>query len=162
MSEQTSSAICLVRRGASRAEEIPPERFDTIDVIRSDPTAIVWMALRNPDPAMLAILPDEFGVHHLALEDVRKRGQRPKIDSYREQHMIVLFEALERQSDEELPLAELHVFFGDRWLVTVDWHASSAVAAARAGRAQPSRDPRATGRATWRSRHDVSAGSANG
>ena len=148
MSEQPPSAICLVRRGFGPVEEVPASRFDEIDVIRSDPTAVVWMALRNPDAAMLDILPDEFGVHHLALEDVRKRRQRPKVDAYQEQHMIVLYESLpidaadaravagepiDRRVDEsELALAELHLFMGDRWLVTVDWHPSGAVAAARA------------------------------
>ena len=148
MSEQPSSAICLVRRGTGPIEEVPASRFDEIDVIRGDRTAVVWMALRNPDAAMLDILPGEFGVHHLALEDVRKRRQRPKIDTYQEQHMIVLYESLpldagdsragageplDRRADEfELALAELHLFLGDRWLVTVDWHPSRAVAAARA------------------------------
>ncbi len=157
MSEPAATAICLVRRGAERIEEIPPERFAEIDVIRGDPAAVVWMALRNPDAAMLAILPAEFGVHHLALEDVRKRGQRPKVDTYQGQHMIVLYEsvsgdaavdpvrpaeAIESQSrPSTLTLAELHFFLGDRWLVTVDWHSSDAVDAARAAYSTGGGDP---------------------
>jgi magnesium transporter len=146
MSERASSAVCLVRRGAGLIEELSPNRFHEIDVIRRDPTAVVWMALRNPDAATLAILPDEFSVHPLALEDVRKRGQRPKVDSYHGQHMIVLYESVadsgwvaapsagtaeSPSSGRAAGLAEFHVFLGDRWLVSVDWHSSSAVAAAR-------------------------------
>lgn len=141
------TASCLVRRAGSRVEELPSERFDEIDIVRSDPAALVWLALRNPGGDDLRLLQDEFGLHPLALEDVRKRGQRPKLDSYLDQHMLVLFEALtpagapaagaatgpeDPSGVAPLQLAELHLFAGDRWLVTVEWDISPAVAAARA------------------------------
>ena len=36
----------------------------------------------------------EFGLHPLAIEDLRKQDQRPKLDAYEGQHMIVAYEAV--------------------------------------------------------------------
>ena len=152
MDEPTAAATCLVRRSADQIDELPASRFVQIDAIRRDPTAVVWMALRNPDAAALAVVQDEFGVHPLALEDVRKRRQRPKLDSYADQHMVVLYEAQAQDASAYADagaagdgpneparpaLAELHVFTGDRWLVTVEWEPTAAIAAARAAFAAP-------------------------
>ena len=147
MVEPIVAATCFVLRAGHETEEIPPERFGEIDMIRRDPEVVVWMALHDPDASALTLLADEFDVHPLALEDVRKRRQRPKIDAYGDQHMIVLYEAPDERAgapsdepseQERSGLAELHVFMGDRWVVTVAWRRSKAVATARATFTAPS------------------------
>jgi magnesium transporter len=126
-----TSAFCLVRRDGRGVEALPATRFDDIDRLRTQPGTLVWLALRDPVAADLALLEGEFGLHPLALEDVRKRGQRPKLDSYPEQHMVVLHEALAGGSAASVELGELHLFAGPGWVVSVQWGDSPAVAAAR-------------------------------
>ena len=50
----------------------------------------VWVALKDPEPAELATLQEEFGLHELAIEDAQKGHQRPKIDEYGSSLFIVL------------------------------------------------------------------------
>ena len=142
------TAICLVRRGAE-VYELPVEEFDAIDGLRQEPQTIVWLQLDSPTDQDLRLLQDEFAIHPLAMEDLRKRGQRAKLDTYPDQHMLVVYEAIQRGpstatnagADQPPPfeLSELHAFCGPGWLVTVQWGASPAVgaAAARFRRAAP-------------------------
>ncbi|MDA8392727.1 MAG: hypothetical protein M0Z87_07985, partial [Actinomycetota bacterium] len=44
---------------------------------------VVWLDLRDPDEADLAVLEEEFGLHPLAVEDAVQERQRPKLDRYR-------------------------------------------------------------------------------
>ncbi|HET6381112.1 MAG TPA: magnesium/cobalt transporter CorA [candidate division Zixibacteria bacterium] len=127
MTDLDSSAICFVRRGSGGLHRLSPVEFGQIDVLRREPGTIVWLALTAPTAEHLRLLAGEFGLHPLALEDVRKRGQRPKLDSYADQHMLVVYEAPGGSTE----LAELHVFIGAGWLVTVQWTDSPAVEAAR-------------------------------
>ena len=46
------------------------------------PECFVWVALKDPTPAELAEMEQEFGLHPLAVEDARKGHQRPKIEEY--------------------------------------------------------------------------------
>jgi magnesium transporter len=143
------SASCLVRRGAE-TYELPTEEFDAIDGLRQQPQTVVWLKLDSPAVDDLRLLQEEFAIHPLAMEDVRKRGQRPKLDSYPDQHMLVVHEAVTGavapappgQAGDLPPafqLSELHAFGGRGWLVTVQWGASPAVeaATARFARAAP-------------------------
>ncbi|NMO93544.1 magnesium transporter CorA family protein [Actinomycetospora sp. TBRC 11914] len=51
----------------------------------------VWLDLRDPDDEGLARVADLLGLHELALEDSREFGQRPKVDRYDDQLLLVLF-----------------------------------------------------------------------
>ncbi len=115
-----------------------------IDQLRAIEGAVVWLDLRSPDEAALRLLREEFGVHPLAEEDLQKRRQRPKLDTYPDQQVAVVYEATphdEAHPDaaadgqaasaaSNLPddLGEIHAFIGQTWLVTVHWDASPALA----------------------------------
>jgi magnesium transporter len=137
MADAEPTKLCLVRRTGHDLLELPASRFDEINVLRGEPGTVVWLALRDPADEDLRHLEEEFAIHPLALEDVQKRNQRPKIDNYPDQHMLVLYEALgpAPATDEgaltSFILAELHLFGGPGWLVTVQWGDSPAVDAAR-------------------------------
>lgn len=74
-----------------------------------------WLDLACPDPdRYVTLLRDVFGFHPLAVEDAEHFGQRPKIDTYDEFSLLVVYGASEAGR-----LVELHCFYTSRFLVTV-------------------------------------------
>lgn len=136
MADPKRTKLCLVRRKGQDVLELSEARFGEIDALRAEPGTLVWLALRDPVDDDLRHLEEEFGIHPLALEDVQKRQQRPKIDTYPDQHMLVFHEALPPATSAgdgaiSFTLAELHFFGGPGWIVTVQWGDSPAVEVAR-------------------------------
>jgi magnesium transporter len=119
--------FCVIRIKDGHTSRIGPTEMGDIDRLRKEPEALIWLNVRDPKDHDLAQLEREFGLHPLALEDLRKRSQRPKIDTYPDQHMIVAFEAISGNGEKDFRLAELHLFAGPGWLITVHWSASPAI-----------------------------------
>ena len=127
--DTTPNRTCLARLPGGKLQVLGPEDFDTIDALRSKPEHLVWLDIASPTADDLALLRDEFDVHPLALEDLEKRRQRPKLDSYAEQQMIVTYEVLEpSERGHAFELGELHLFAGAGYLVSVRWQGSPAIA----------------------------------
>ncbi len=119
---------CLARLPGGELRVLGGEDHDKIDELRSRPDHVVWLDITAPTADDLALLRDEFDVHPLALEDLEKRRQRPKLDTYGEQHMLVSYEVLPAaEPDRSFALGELHLFAGPRYLVSVRWQASPAI-----------------------------------
>ena len=77
-----------------------------------------WLDLVDPTPEQLDALAQRFGWHPLALEDMQKRGQRPKLDAYGEQMLLVFYGA--RQVGHDTPeVVEVHLVVSGDWVVTV-------------------------------------------
>ncbi len=72
---------------------------------RHEPT---WLDLTDPDEAELAAVAEALGLHPLALEDSRDFGQRPKLDRYDEQVLLVLY-GLATTPGGTPELVEVHV-----------------------------------------------------
>ena len=118
MSEQDPSAVVtLVRHPDGRVEELGSDRLNDIDQLCAVDGTLVWVSARSPDQHTVEILAREFKLHPLAVEDVQKRGQRPKVDEYTHQHMIVTYEVIEAETE----LSEVHLFIGPGWLLSVTW-----------------------------------------
>jgi magnesium transporter len=79
------------------AELISDQKLRWIDVV--DPTADEITALTN-----------EFHLDVMAVEDITEPGQRPKLDLYPTHAFLVAYAS---------SLAEVDVFIGDTWIVTV-------------------------------------------
>jgi magnesium transporter len=78
-----------------------------------------WINIERPGSVDLAWLEEHFDFHPLAHEDVRSRNQRPKIDEYDDYLFIVLhFPVFDKQVGR-LNGAELDVFVGPDFLITV-------------------------------------------
>ncbi len=77
----------------------------------------VWVALKDPEPAELATLQEEFNLHELAIEDAQKGHQRPKIDEYGSSLFIVLH--LVERSGDEFATGEVSIFVGPQYIVSV-------------------------------------------
>ena len=107
----------LVRHPDGRVEDLGAERLDEIDQLCAIDGTLVWVSATAPDPDTVEILRREFDLHPLVVEDVQKRAQRPKLDAYENQHVIVAYEVTEAEAG----LSEIHIFIGPGWLVTITW-----------------------------------------
>lgn len=75
-----------------------------------EPEQLVWVDVAAPDQEDLAVVQEEFSLHPLAMEDVRERHQRPKLEHYPSHAFIVAYTAERR---------EVNFFVGPTWLITV-------------------------------------------
>jgi len=89
-------------------EEIPTGEVS--DVVSGGDGRIVWVDVVEPTDEDLACVQEEFSLHPLAMEDIRERHQRPKIETYPSHSFIVAY-----TGDRD----EVEMFVGEGWLVTV-------------------------------------------
>ena len=80
----------------------------------NQPVSVRWLDVVEPTDDEFARLQREFDLHPLALEDARTHGQRPKLEQY-PTHAFVVAKSKE--------LAEVDIFVGRDWLITVREHA---------------------------------------
>src|SRR5262245_47887467 len=98
------------------------ERGVPIEEVREhlqDLSNLVWMDVQDPGPAELSLLLDEFGFHPLALEDVSKGQQRPKVDEYKGHLFVVLYAMLPGAGPKELRTVEVDLFIGRNFVVSI-------------------------------------------
>jgi magnesium transporter len=79
-----------------------------------DSSARFWLNLSDLDSAGVGLLRDTFGFHPLAVEDAEHFGQRPKIDTYDDFSLLVVFGATGQGQ-----LTEVHCFYSANYLVTI-------------------------------------------
>jgi magnesium transporter len=120
--------VILARNPDGTVQELEPTRIDEIDQLTDQQGTLVWVSVRSPDGAKVTALGREFRLHPLAIEDLRKQRQRPKLDSYESQHMIVAYESV---ADASSGLSEIHIFVGAGWLLSVSWEPTPMVDAVR-------------------------------
>lgn len=126
--ESRANRTCLARLPGGEVRELGAHDLTEIDGLRAQPDTLVWLDIATPTADDLALLRDEFDLHPLAIEDLEKRKQRPKIDTYDDQQMIVTYEVLpSAEADREFDLGELHLFAGPGYLVSVRWQDSPAM-----------------------------------
>ena len=107
------SAIAFDPTGARNVEDP-----DVISDLLEKPGTVVWVDAVNPTHDELHKLEQEFELHPLALEDVRNRDQRPKLEVYPSHAFLVVY--VHRDGDGRME--EVFVFFGPDWVVTVHHH----------------------------------------
>jgi magnesium transporter len=80
-----------------------------------------WLDLVDPLDEQLAALAERFGWHPLALEDMHEQRQRPKLDRYGDQMLIVFYGAHAGgdATSEQPHLLEVHIMVSGSWVVTV-------------------------------------------
>jgi magnesium transporter len=108
------------RRGSSASvEDLVPELNVEPRVEQISYGGIRWINLEKPGPSEEGWLRDEFDFHELDLEDVRSRNQRPKIDEYDDYLFIILHLAMFDKRVGRLNAAELDIFVGEDFLITM-------------------------------------------
>ena len=73
---------------------------------------LVWMDVQDPGPEELSMLLEEFGFHPLALEDVTKGQQRPKVDEYKGYLFAVTYCVAPGAALPDLRTVEVDLFIG--------------------------------------------------
>ena len=109
----------LPRIRRSRGRTLPE-----LDVRRPEPAEVeaaglTWLHVDRPDDAAATGLAERFGWHPLDVEDVLSKRQRPKIDEYPDYLFVVLHFPFYDSSVQRLNAAELDVFLGPDYLVTL-------------------------------------------
>jgi hypothetical protein len=80
---------------------------------------LTWIHVDEPGPVEAAGLAERFGFHELDVEDVLSKRQRPKIDEYPDYLFIVLHFPFYDKTVQRLNAAELDVFLGQDFLITL-------------------------------------------
>ena len=80
---------------------------------------LTWINLSSPDLEGSEALADRFTWHPLDIEDVLSKRQRPKIDEYADYLFVVLHFPVYDKTVQRLNAAELDLFLGPGYLVTL-------------------------------------------
>ena len=86
------------------------------DILASQ-DAFVWVDAIDPSEADIEAIGEVLGLHPLTLEDVRHRGQRPKVELF-EGYTFVVARPM-RLPDGALQEGEVHALVGRRFLATL-------------------------------------------
>jgi magnesium transporter len=88
------------------------KEIDSADISEfvGEPDRLLWVDVRDPVDTDLECLQVEFQLHPLAMEDVRHRHQRPKLEKYPGHDFVVAYTA---------DLQEVDIFIGPSWVVSV-------------------------------------------
>jgi magnesium transporter len=78
-----------------------------------------WLDLDSPSATDAGTLDELFHFHPLALEDLRKKGQRPKLEQFGDYIFLVYYAARDPQGGTQVALEEVHAFVSGSYLVTV-------------------------------------------
>jgi magnesium transporter len=108
-----------IRRGRARgtAGEVVEQLEPRIGELSAN--GLTWIHVDQPGPLEAAALADRFGFHELDVEDILSKRQRPKIDEYENYLFVVLHFPIYDKAVQRLNAAELDVFIGADFLITL-------------------------------------------
>jgi magnesium transporter len=104
-------------RAPDLAAPVAEPRRPNVESIQAE--GLRWVRIENPTALETAWLEEHFDFHSLDLEDVLSRNQRPKIDEYPDYLFIVLHFPVFDRTVGRLNAAELDIFVGPDYLVTI-------------------------------------------
>jgi magnesium transporter len=105
---------CVAYQDGKRLGDIKKEQIS--DYV-SHPECFVWVALKDPEPAEMAEMKEEFGLHQLAVEDAMSGHQRPKLDEYGNDLFAVL--QVPGIKGDEIVAHEVDLFVGKNYVLSV-------------------------------------------
>jgi len=79
--------------------------------------ALLWVDVEHPSADDVALLAEEFDVHHLAVEDLLEPSPRPRLGRFGDHFLLVAHDT--RVKDGRLATCEVDLVFGDGWLISV-------------------------------------------
>jgi len=110
----------LRRGGRTRGSVVtPPAEPERPNVEQIEALGLRWINIERPRAADRAWLEEHFDFHPLDYEDVLSRNQRPKVDEYEGYLFVVLHFPRFDKAVGRLGAAELDVFIGPDYVVTL-------------------------------------------
>jgi magnesium transporter len=110
--------LARIRRGRSRGSgDVVEQRLPRI--LELSASGITWVHVEEPGQLEAGILAERFGFHELDVEDILSKRQRPKIDEYPAYLFVVLHFPAYDKTIQRLNAAELDVFVGQDFLITL-------------------------------------------
>ncbi len=103
--------------GVRRAS--PVSLADTFSCLQELDRAMAWIGLCRPSAEQIDSLAAEFQLPELAVEDAINAHQRPKLERYGDTLFVVLRAARYLDAREEVEFAEVHLFLGPGFVITV-------------------------------------------
>ena len=91
-------------------------RLEDLDEFITDEHTTVWVDVIDATPEEIARVGKKFRFHPLALEDVERGGQRPKIDQY-DDYQFIVFYGLTTEADR-CQSHEVDIFVGKHFMVS--------------------------------------------
>jgi len=105
------------RRSGGEADIVMPELAADPEIIEA--AGLRWVHIESPRSADRDWLEEHFDFHPLDYEDVFSRNQRPKLDQYDDYVFIVLHFPLFDKDSGRILTAELDLFLGEDFLITM-------------------------------------------
>jgi magnesium transporter len=105
-----------IRRQRASTEEVVRPHREPAELTSG---GLTWIHLDAPDKDAATALAERFGWHALDVEDVLSKRQRPKVDEYPDYLFAVLHFPFYDKAVQRLNAAELDVFLGHGYLVTL-------------------------------------------
>ncbi|MDB5745532.1 MAG: corA [Massilia sp.] len=124
---------CVAYQEGKKLSDIPVE---DISEYLKQPDCFVWVALRDPEPAELATMQEEFNLHELAVEDASRGHQRPKLEEYGDSVFAVVHTV--NLNGDEMCSGEVAIFAGSNYVLSVRRDSSEGFLGVRA---RTERDP---------------------
>jgi magnesium transporter len=114
--------------GRRRAGALPVH--EAMEACR-EPGAFTWIGLYEPTEDEFDSIRREFDLHELAVEDAIHAHQRPKLEIYGDMVFVVVKTARYDDDAEAVEFAELQIFAGDGFVITVRHGKASPLAQVR-------------------------------
>jgi magnesium transporter len=109
----------IVVRALRDGQQVEDVALADLAAVRAEAGTLVWVEVVSPTPAELAGLGEEFGIHEVALEDLEVgERQRPKVEQYQDQVVLVVYGALPGADDRPTRLFEVDLVAGQNYLLT--------------------------------------------
>ena len=117
----SATVHCYVRRDTGLHAVSLADALREFHEVKNEPGGAprVWIDIECPGSDQEALMRNELGLHQLAVEDCMRGRQRPKLDMYQGYLFMVAYAASLNVERHRTALEELHVFVGERWVVTV-------------------------------------------
>jgi magnesium transporter len=91
-------------------------RLEDLSELITQKQTTIWVDVVDPTPEEIARIGEEFHFHPLALEDVARGDQRPKVDQY-DEYQFIVFYGLTIAADR-CQSREVDIFLGKHYMVT--------------------------------------------
>lgn len=108
-----------IARSRAAASPLPPEIEEAPRVEVVDASGLKWINVERPRGVDIGWLQERYEFHPLDYEDVFSRNQRPKVDEYDDYLFIVLHFPRYDKTVARLNAAELDLFVGPDFLITL-------------------------------------------